>query len=359
MTNPARAARCRSRAYAVLASLFRQPDSTFLAWLAGGGGERTAQGLIGIMSDLRSGESLQRLVTAGQSVLRDGGHQDLVVEYNRLFSPLPTVQVPLWASAYAATGSKVMGEPARLAQEFYARAGVSLAAGSREHPDHLTVQLRFVSRLGNMRRTALWRRQPRLAARWAALEQEFLSMHLASWVLPNLIPRLKEHAGGGFYAAAGLALSDLLSADLKPPKEYLVPITACGQKRRPSESLTQVSVTSQNCTLCGVCSGACPTGALRFHISATKASLRVQDDLCNSCGLCTHRCPERAISLDFAPLLEHREEPARLLAQTTIAKCNRCQLPLGPRSMINRTARYLGTLVELCPGCRLGTGLSV
>jgi ferredoxin len=52
-------------------------------------------------------------------------------------------------------------------------------------------------------------------------------------------------------------------------------------------------VVTGECTNCGHCSKACPTGAISI---ADKRAV-VADDICNRCGQCIGVCPEDALTM--------------------------------------------------------------
>lgn len=203
----------RSQAYMLLSLVFRQPDSRLACWF----GTRAATELIKDMVEglpvAAPGEQLGMVVGRGRAIVADGEMSGLVAEYNSLFAATPKVQVPLWASAYIGGERAVGGEPARLANATYARAGFGLGTSCFEQPDHLVPELQFMSVLSRMQWSA-WRREDLdEVMHCAALESEFVAEHLCPWTLDGLQRRIQEWSPTGFYQTAVSALVELLTMD--------------------------------------------------------------------------------------------------------------------------------------------------
>jgi formate hydrogenlyase subunit 6/NADH:ubiquinone oxidoreductase subunit I len=81
------------------------------------------------------------------------------------------------------------------------------------------------------------------------------------------------------------------------PSEAFVP---------PEGTLGMPDVDCDKCSLCGECSGVCPTGA----ISATDRSITVDLGRCIFCGECARSCPDGGIfmSREFELATKSRKE---------------------------------------------------
>lgn len=113
---------------------------------------------------------------------------------------------------------------------------------------------------------------------------------------------------------------------------------------------------SDNCTACGVCADACPTGSLMVEEGG---SYRVvfKHDTCIACGKCVQACPEGSIRMV-------RGLNTRLLGKNIVlfeigkAKCRRCGKALGPATMLEKVSAKLkesgfeDSYVYLCTECR-------
>ena len=54
---------------------------------------------------------------------------------------------------------------------------------------------------------------------------------------------------------------------------------------------------NEDCSLCPLCTGICPTGAIRLDRSGGQKELLIDNTLCSGCGLCVLFCKQKAIKL--------------------------------------------------------------
>ena len=91
---------------------------------------------------------------------------------------------------------------------------------------------------------------------------------------------------------------------------------------------------SDECTACGTCARACPTGALEFELSSTSFSLKFIPELCIGCGICDHVCAPKAITIDNAPdfgqVFERNGD--NVLVEGGLIRCDRCGTPFASRA---------------------------
>lgn len=59
---------------------------------------------------------------------------------------------------------------------------------------------------------------------------------------------------------------------------------------------------NENCTLCPLCTGMCPTGAIRVEKNTGRKSLHFTATRCTDCGLCEEFCKENALHINQSPL---------------------------------------------------------
>lgn len=98
----------------------------------------------------------------------------------------------------------------------------------------------------------------------------------------------------------------------------------------------------EECTACGVCERACPTGAMQFiGDDGDSFTLTFTAGSCTDCGLCLTYCEPQALIRDGAPRLYDwlAEEPAVLLSGD-LKNCRRCGAPFA-QSLAG----------DLCPVC--------
>jgi TorA maturation chaperone TorD len=124
--------------------------------------------------------------------------QALQVEYTHLFiNAIPHVPVPPYASAYVGQGM-LMNEPAEAALRAYRHAGLDLAEDYHDLPDHLAVELEFLSWLEERAIEAYEERNGERAQVWTEQKETFLSQQVQPW-LPEFCWRVEEAARIPFY----------------------------------------------------------------------------------------------------------------------------------------------------------------
>jgi ferredoxin len=118
------------------------------------------------------------------------------------------------------------------------------------------------------------------------------------------------------------------------------------------------------CTLCGVCSESCPTGALQLQRESRHASLAFDPDRCTGCGACAARCPEAAsgaIVAERALDLEVLRSGPSLVREDAMAACERCGAGIATASALraierridgSANAAVLEMITRRCPQCR-------
>jgi ferredoxin len=135
----------------------------------------------------------------------------------------------------------------------------------------------------------------------------------------------------------------------------------------PFSPLGLVRIDSDNCTACGGCARACPTGALTFHQEDDAVSLNFDPALCTACQQCTEWCPEaaaQALRIDKVTDLHALSQGRVTLYQSRDVRCESCGAVIGPAAMLSRietlltseedaNAATIATITRRCPSCRV------
>lgn len=169
----------------------------------------------------RRGEQLRAAVLPGlsplqlQRVLQANRDQaaaaerllTLKQEYARLFLGPPKALLRPYESCYFGR-DRLMTEQSAAVRQFYAACGLTLDHGQyREPPDHISIELTFLSMLCDAGCTEL----TQLQANRSAIEQRFLDEHLARWAA-QLAGGIQEHTVEPLYLAAAQILTAVVDS---------------------------------------------------------------------------------------------------------------------------------------------------
>ncbi len=132
----------------------------------------------------------------------------------------------------------------------------------------------------------------------------------------------------------------------------------------PASPLGVVEIQKGVCTSCGVCAGACPTGALAYQENGGRVTITFDASTCVGCGECLPNCPELArgaIRLSKAVNLAGLAQGRVTIYAEETAKCVSCGAQIAPLSMMNRIGAILDSedaslmafLTRYCADCRV------
>jgi len=181
----------RGAAYGLLSFLFLYPEERTLDYLASGGVEELEElcaflrvPVGSVLEDLRA-----RLEMDGSE--REQFLLDLQRDYTRLFiNAYPKMVAPPYSSVYLDVKGKVWGESTSWVNNLYREAGLEIAEGFHNIPDHVAAELGFAAFLlsseeGGVPDSAMYR--------------DLVLEHLARW-MPSFLQRVVEGARQPFYS---------------------------------------------------------------------------------------------------------------------------------------------------------------
>lgn len=142
-----------------------------------------------------------------------------------------------------------------------------------------------------------------------------------------------------------------------PERRRLLDALAAAAARRgkdvPAEFYPRVA-NNGTCADHGVCTAACPTGALKIVADDGAAALTFSAAACIACGACTRACPEGALSLD-----PHGGGPSISTIATHVQRaCESCGDAFAPRAgetlclACSKSQRFIGDAMSQLFGAR-------
>ena len=197
----ARSAIERSRLYGLLATIFcREPSAEFL-------------------SQLKTPEMAVALSSAGVDLgdeFKAGRFADLAemlaVEYTRLFLG-PGKHISPHESVQLKRGSGILwGQETSAVRNAYRAGGFDLGESETNIPDHLSVELNFLSLLAQHESQAWTDQDPDRAARFLRLQHGFISQHLGKWAAA-FCAKVEDESDFAFYPAFACLLQGFLSGE--------------------------------------------------------------------------------------------------------------------------------------------------
>lgn len=189
--------------YRLFAWLFLYPDADRLEILRQSAGEILA------LEPLWGSETYAgwlKKVLKYLARLDENATHELTNEHNRLFLVKPLA--PPYESIYIAPQGQARGWIAVQVERIYARFNLAMA-DLNELPDHLAVELEFLSFLCGEQAGAFEAGDTAQVQVYRRAQEDFLEQHLRRWV-PLLRQRISQWEAEGFYHCVLEALTDFL-----------------------------------------------------------------------------------------------------------------------------------------------------
>lgn len=193
----------REDVYRLLAACYYSPTPALLD-------ENCCQTLAALLSGLAPEAAAHAAeaakLSAGQSV------ETLAVEHARLFLGPFQLVAPPYGSYYLDDKKTVMGDSTAGVAEFYNACGLHLADDFHELPDHITVELEFISFLAFSQRQAEAAAKNDELTRLLGLQREFLDKFLMPWLEPFTAAVICD-GEAPFYQALARCTAAFVNAD--------------------------------------------------------------------------------------------------------------------------------------------------
>ncbi|RJP22685.1 MAG: molecular chaperone TorD [Deltaproteobacteria bacterium] len=197
----------REDAYRLLAACFYPPSQELFE-------ERCLPALADLLEDLAPDAARHA---------RDAAHageqaslESLAVEHAHLFIGPFHLVAPPYGSMYLDNAKTVMGESTGKVSAFYGSCGLHLADDFHEMPDHIAVELEFLSYLAHRQRESVAAGDLGEANRFAGLQLSFLNRFLLPW-LPPFTRSILEGTESPFYRAIAQCTATYVAGD----RDYL------------------------------------------------------------------------------------------------------------------------------------------
>jgi TorA maturation chaperone TorD len=192
----------RSDAYRLLAACFCEPEREMFIE------ESLCANLAGLMDGLSipAGELFRKM----DKEMREKEQQELLVEYSALFLGPAEILAQPFGSVYLDREGLVMGDSTMAVKKIHAEAGVKFEEDGL--PDHIAVELEFMSFLeGKIAEAEAVGNQEDLAD-FSAIESRFFHPYLAAWA-PKFADLIGKHSKLDYYRALAEALAAFIAAE--------------------------------------------------------------------------------------------------------------------------------------------------
>ena len=136
------------------------------------------------------------------SALSEVTHHDLILDYAGLFvGPFELLAAP-YGSVYLEKNRRLMGDSTIAIQRYYTAEGLKVEV--KEPPDHIAVELEFMSFLSQKEAAAIEQKDKTESARLHSLQTDFFNSAM-SW-LPAFCKNIKGGAQTAYYLSLGECL---------------------------------------------------------------------------------------------------------------------------------------------------------
>ncbi|UCF91964.1 MAG: molecular chaperone TorD family protein [Desulfobacterales bacterium] len=213
----------RGRTYKLLADCYHVPDAA------------THERIVALLEALQSACPAAAADVAGlKSALENKFDPDpLKVEYAKLFVGPFSIAAPPYGSVYLESPRQLMGDTTQDALRRYRAAGLEIARDFKDAPDHITVELEFMSFLIFKAIEASSNSNAEEKVHYLETQKSFFENHLGAWVL-EFVDAVVKSAETAFYQN----LAKTTAAFLKKDGKAISAVLASEQFRREKHAET-------------------------------------------------------------------------------------------------------------------------
>ncbi len=249
-----------------------------------------------------------------------------------------------WLYESAARIGKILGpQTFEMARLYRAR---GLESAGAELPDHISLELTFLSYLAGQHDDSFHERQ-------------FLEKH-GDWMIH--LGRALAQSGDPVYALIGALLGDWLTEQMLPATQRS---GHHSQQTIPQHSVVDAArnpfipiiPNPDDCTLCGFCAQVCPTRALKVMQNNEYDFLSLNPTECIHCGKCERICEFHAMVMSSPSPNEGGDmSEGQILRQSPHARCLTCGKPIASQAEMKYIVSQIGGAAwqHLCLDCRAG-----
>ncbi len=137
---------------------------------------------------------------------RSYSSEELRIEYAKLFTGPFELQAPPYGSVYLDEGRRVMGDSTMGVIAAYEKEGLAKNEDFKDLPDHIVVEMEFMSYLMYKEAEARGSDNDDIAREYADKQEYFFKTYILTWV-PQFCSKIKEGTENRFYCS----LADCLS----------------------------------------------------------------------------------------------------------------------------------------------------
>ena len=152
-------------------------------------------------------------VDSMQKGMQPCSDEELKVAYAKLFVGPFSVAAAPYGSVYLDEGGRVMGDSTMEVIKWYEQEGLAKSDDCKDLPDHIAIELEFLSYLASKEIAALEQADPETAEVYADKQQSFADTLLCPWV-PEFCAKIKQGSDNAFYIALAECAATVIRPDL-------------------------------------------------------------------------------------------------------------------------------------------------